>query len=205
MEEKRFAPDASAEPGHGSELGLMKRVAAGDPHAQRVLAHRLAARVRRISQRLLGSSADGDDAAQVALMEILKSAGGYREESSVERWADRIAVRVTLHHARAQRRLPWSRSAGIEPDEVGIAGDEPRARDETPRALEAYLAELPAARREALTLKHALGHTTEEVAELTGVSVGTVKDRLVAARKQLRKLIQRDARIGTRRKGREHA
>ena len=200
MEEMRAAPGASAESGRASDLGLMKRVASGDPHAQRVLAHRLAARVRRISIRLLGRTADGEDAAQMALMEILKSAGGYREESSVERWADRIAVRTSLHYARSQRRFPWSRGGGIEPDDVGAPVESERTHEEIPRALQTYLAELPATRREALTLKHALGYTTEEVAELTGVPVGTVKDRLVAARRQLRKLIQRDRRIGVRRR-----
>ena len=89
--------------GH-SDLGLMKLVAGGDSHAQRVLAHRLAPRVQRIARRLLANVADADDAAQVALMEILRSAASYREEASIERWADRIAVRTALRQARDQRR-----------------------------------------------------------------------------------------------------
>ena len=74
-----------------SDLGFMKLVAGGDPHAQRVLAHRLAPRVQRIAQRLLANKADADDAAQVALMEVLRSAANFREESSIERWASRNA------------------------------------------------------------------------------------------------------------------
>src|SRR5262245_56850771 len=87
-----------------ADLSLMKRVAAADKHAQRVLAHRLAARVRRISQRLLSNRADADDAAQLALIEILRSAATYRDISTIERWADRITVRTVLRHAREQRR-----------------------------------------------------------------------------------------------------
>jgi DNA-directed RNA polymerase specialized sigma24 family protein len=45
-------------------------------------------------------------------------------------------------------------------------------------------------------MKHSLGYTTQEIAELTNSPVGTIKDRLVAARKQLRKLIGRDMRLG---------
>ena len=71
----------------------MRLVAGGDTHAQRVLAHRLAPRIQRVAHRLLANGADADDAAQIALMEILRSAATYREESSIERWADRIAVR----------------------------------------------------------------------------------------------------------------
>jgi len=58
-----------------------------------------------------------------------------------------------------------------------------------------YLAELPAARREVLVMKHSLGYTTQEIAGAHEQSGGTIKDRLVAARKQLRKLIGRDLRL----------
>jgi RNA polymerase sigma-70 factor (ECF subfamily) len=63
----------------------MRLVAGGDTHAQRVLAHRLAPRIQRVAHRLLANGADADDAAQMALMEILRSAATYREESSIER------------------------------------------------------------------------------------------------------------------------
>jgi RNA polymerase sigma-70 factor, ECF subfamily len=183
-----------------SDLGFMKLVAGGDPHAQRVLAHRLAPRVQRIAQRLLANKADADDAAQVALMEVLRSAANFREESSIERWADRIAVRTTLRHAREQRRRSLFMRA--QPDADGLHDDsEPEAgtpHEDTPRKLQEYLSQLPKARREALVLKHALGYTTEEIAELTQKPVGTVKDRLVAARRQIRRLIMRELRLGAR-------
>lgn len=178
-----------------SDLGLMRRVAAADARAQRVLAHRLAPRVQRLTARLLANRADADDAAQISLMEILRSAGGFREEASIERWADRITVRAALRYAREQRRRSFRLLGAFDIDELrGQAA--PRSDEQTPRPITDYLAELPDARREVLVLKHALGYTAEEIAELTDKPVGTVKDRLVAARKQLRKLIQREIRIG---------
>jgi len=175
---------------------LMKRVAAADKHAQRVLAHRLAARVRRISQRLLNNRADADDASQLALIEILRSAATYKDISTIERWADRITVRTVLRHAREQRRRLWQLGTLIDMDSIGASSSDPTpASRTTPRAVEEYLAELPPARREVLVMKHSLGYTTEEIAELTDNPIGTVKDRLVAARKQLRKLIVRDMRL----------
>jgi len=185
-----------------SDLALMKLVAGGDAHAQRVLAHRLAPRVRRVTRRLLANGADADDAAQVALMEILRSAQSYREEASVERWADRITVRTALRQVREQRRRGWlfgSRDDGDEPRVPERPETEGQgAREETPRRLEEYLSELPLARREVLVLKHALGYTTDEIAELVDKPVGTIKDRLVAARKQIRRSILRELRIGAR-------
>ena len=185
--------------GGQSDLGLMKLVAGGDSHAQRVLAHRLAPRVQRIARRLLANTADADDAAQVALMEILRSAASYREEASIERWADRIAVRTALRHARDQRRRRFFVSHHAESEDLhGHADEDGGTHEHTPRKLEEYLAELPRPRREVLVLKHALGYTTEEIAELTDKPVGTVKDRLVAARKQIRRLITRELRLGAR-------
>ena len=183
--------------GSPSDLALMKLVAGGDSHAQRVLAHRLAPRVQRLARRLVRSSADADDAAQVALMEILRSAEGYREEASIERWADRIAVRTALRHVRDQRRRGLLSFSADETEELpSESAQEERTREETPRALDEYLAELPAQRREVLVLKHALGYSTEEIAELIDKPVGTIKDRLVAARKQLRRTILRELRVG---------
>jgi RNA polymerase sigma-70 factor (ECF subfamily) len=177
-----------------ADLSLMKRVAAADKHAQRVLAHRLAARVQRISQRLLSNRADADDASQLALIEILRSAATYKDISTIERWADRITVRTVLRHAREQRKRLWQLGTLIDIEAVGGTPERAPSPEATPRPVEEYLAELPAARREVLVMKHSLGYTTEEIAELTDNPIGTVKDRLVAARKQLRKLIVRDMR-----------
>lgn len=180
-----------------SELGLMKLVAAGDTRAQRVLAHRLAGRVQRVAQRLLSNRADAEDAAQLSLIEILRSAESFRDESSIERWADRIAVRTTLRYARDQRRKPWALGGSrVDPDSTRSEAPPPNTDEDTPRKLQEYLDALPEPRREVLVLKHALGYTTEEIAELIDKPVGTVKDRLVAARKQIRKLITRELRIG---------
>lgn len=184
--------------GGQSDLALMKLVAGGDPHAQRVLAHRLAPRVQRLTRRLLSNTADADDAAQVGLMEILRSAQTFREEASVERWADRIAARTALRHVREQRRRSLFQLHALESDDLHAGDQNEDANEETPRRLEEYLAELPEGRREVLVLKHALGYTTEEIAELIDKPLGTIKDRLVAARRQIRRLILRELRIGTR-------
>jgi RNA polymerase sigma-70 factor (ECF subfamily) len=62
----------------------------------------------------------------------------------------------------------------------------------TPRPLVEYLAELPETRRVALVLRHVMGYSIEEIAELTEVSPNTVKDRLLRAREQVRKTLRRE-------------
>jgi len=108
---------------------------------------------------------------------------------------------VTLRHARDERRRFEIVESLDEPErtvDTPFVESDPAdtARAQTPRALEEYLKAIPEAQREALILKHSLGHTVEEIAEITGVPVGTVKDRLVTARRQVRRLIQRDLTLG---------
>ncbi len=175
-------PDAQA------DVELMARVAASDPSAQRIVVERLARRVRKVAGLLCRSAADADDAAQLALIEILRTAQGFRVATSLERWAERITVRATLQTARRERSRrgllerwlpadvqPWGGSA-IQPaiDQIG---------------LDALLERLSSDRYQVFVLHHALDYTVEEISELTGAPVGTVKDRLVTARKQLRRLL----------------
>ncbi|HWA72600.1 MAG TPA: RNA polymerase sigma factor [Polyangiaceae bacterium] len=174
-----------------SDLALMSLVARQDARAQRVLVERLSERVRRIARLLSGTSVDPDDAAQLALLEILRSAASFRVATNLERWADRISARTTLRLVRRehQRRslltrwlvpgaLPWGkRDEANQGERIG---------------LDSILARLSPPRREALVLRHALEFSIEEIAELTGAPEGTVKDRLVAARKQMRRLLERD-------------
>jgi RNA polymerase sigma-70 factor (ECF subfamily) len=178
----------------------MTLVAAGQVEATNTVARRLSGRVRRLARVVCRNDALADDAAQTALVEILRSAHTYGARSSLERWADRITARITIRHARDERRRFQMTDSLDEPEAA-----EPQALDsdpsdgprtETPRPLEDYLAALPEAQRQALVMKHSLGYTVEEIAEQTDVPVGTVKDRLVTGRRQVRRLIQRDLTIG---------
>lgn len=193
---------ARLDPNRFSEdLRLMQQVASGDGHAQRLLANRLVVRVRRAASAIMRGSVDADDAAQHALIEILRSAASYRGDSSVERWADRITSRSVIRFARAVRRRNQTVESGLDAEQAPAEFPEERAAEGVVRGVDAYLAMLPESRREVLVLRHGLGHSVEEIAELTQASPNTVKDRLLAARRDLRKLIQRDRAIGAKVRG----
>ena len=168
----------------------MALVATGDPVAQRAVVERLRRRVHAIALSVLGNVPDAEDAAQSGMLEILKSAGSFRGDNLMG-WADRIAVRTAMRHAR-QRRVRAARQAQTEVEELGELGVEPLPHRGLPRPLLEYLGELPEARRVVLVLRHVVGYSIAEIAELTEVSPNTVKDRLTQARTELRKRLRRD-------------
>jgi len=191
---------ASAVNAWQDDLRLMTLVAAGNVEATNTVARRLSSRVRRLSRGILRNEALADDAAQIALVEILQSAKTFGGRSSLERCADRITARISLRQARDERRRSNLVDSFDDPESsaMPVSEREPSSdvRSETARPLDEYLLALPPEQREALVLKHSLGYTVEEIAELTEVPTGTVKDRLVTARRRIRRLIQRDITIG---------
>jgi RNA polymerase sigma-70 factor (ECF subfamily) len=172
--------------------------AATDPLARDALARRLGPRVRRLAASLLRSAHDAEDATQLALLEIMRSAPGFRGESTLESWADRIAVRTAIRVARARRLAAVRSESAIEPDDLPSPGAESATAEELPRSILAYLHELPEVRRTVLVLRHAMGYSVQEIAETTGVSVNTVKDRLLTARDEVRRMVRRELATGRR-------
>lgn len=176
------------------ELETVRRAASGDARAQAWLARRVVGRVRRVSRALARNAADADDAAQLSLIEVLRSAHTYRGEASLDAWAGRIAARTTLRHLARERRKaePVVEEAPVL---IAPAGPEPMA-ETLPRDLRCYLHQLPEPQRNAIVLHHALGHSLDEVAEMAEVSRNTIKGRLRLGLAALRKLVRRDQTIG---------
>jgi RNA polymerase sigma-70 factor (ECF subfamily) len=169
---------------YGGDLELMALVAAGDACAQRTLVERLMRRTQRLALVLLRQRADASDASQTSLLEILRSAHTYRGDSPLERWADRIVVRTSLRLAGKRRRVVDGDSEAL-----AIVAATP---DESPLVVEAYLRGLPGPQRVAVILRHVYDCSVDEIADLTGVSPNTVKDRLLRGRETIRRSIRRE-------------
>lgn len=188
------APQDAAQANEHARL-LARRAAAGDPRARREVVLQVQARVRAIANALLPSPADADDAAQVALLEILRSIGGYRGDGPLVGWAARLAVR----HVRRcvhRRRRQHEREHELD-DHAPGPSSEPPLSESLPRDLRSYLGELPEDQREALVLRFALGFSFDEIADATGAPVSTIRGRIRAGSKALRQTIAREQRFGT--------
>lgn len=188
----------------GGDHALMAAVARGDADARRTLARRVAPRVARVCRAIFRARPDADDAAQGALVEILRSASGFAGTGSLEGWADRIAVRHALREAARERRRIAVVDDDADLERIVPALDEDAIDATAAGRLADYLDRIAPQQRELLVLHHVLDYSVREIAEDQGAAIGTIKDRLLVARKQVRRLLLRDlALAGT--KARRHA
>ncbi|HET9955828.1 MAG TPA: RNA polymerase sigma factor [Polyangiaceae bacterium] len=164
---------------------LMQAAAAGDPAAQRAVVVRLMRRIQRLCKALLRHREDAGDASQASLLAILRAAGGFRGESSLERWADRIAVRTALRQSRERRREALQPVDENALPAVHSSGDPAIAAGQ-------YLDLLPERQRSVLILRCGFEYSVEEIAELMQTSPNTVKDRLKRARAGVRRALGRE-------------
>jgi RNA polymerase sigma factor (sigma-70 family) len=121
----------------------------------------------------------GEDAAQNALITVLKNLRGLREPAALRGWVRTIATREAVRVARRERSL---RGWGDDLDHVPARGDGPEGVE-----LRDQLARLDPSQRAVLVLRDLEGLREEEVADLLGLAPGTVKSRLHRARARFRR------------------
>ena len=176
------------EHGHDYDLQLARAAAEGRPAARRELAERMLDRVATVVRCLGAGDRNRDDYIQDAMIEILRSIGSFRGQSSLETWAERVTVRVAMRRIRKQsfRDGVVSLDSTREGRAVSPSSEEQAIRRRFWNRVEAALATLGSERRVALTLQLVLGYSVAEIAEATGAPVNTVRDRLAVGRKLLR-------------------
>jgi RNA polymerase sigma-70 factor (ECF subfamily) len=132
--------------------------------------------------RVGGDAAAAEDLLQETLLEMVRSAGGFRGESAVTTWACAIARRRLARHYERERRAEVVQSRLRLVDD---GGDDPSAverRDELTRAL----GRLPATQRQVPVLKYLDDLSVEQIAAETGRTRVQVQSLLQRGRANLR-------------------
>jgi len=172
------------------------RLRKGDPDAITDLVGRYQHRLYRFLVRMVGDPATAEDLFQQTWIRLMEKIGSYDARRSFEAWLFAIARNLAIDHLRRRR--------GISLDELDDSGRAPVERLEAAgqdalsqlldfergALLAAAIGELPAIHREVLTLRFEEDMKLEQIAEVAGVPLSTVKSRLHRALESLRARIE---------------
>ena len=162
-----------------------RRVQRGDVSAFRIIVEATAARLVRLSARIMGSVTEAEDVVQEAYVKAYRALvdGRFDARSRVETWLHRIVVNSALDARRKRKHEAGNAASGdVAMGGVGGSAEEAVAL----RELAVWLDELPEDQRMALLLKSVEGMSSAEIAEVLGCSEGAVEQRLVRARATLK-------------------
>ena len=174
--------------GNDHEWDLLKRIAEQDRSAFSELYELYHTRLFKFVYRLTHSHAMSDELVNDIMLLVWRKAGSFRGGSKVSTWIFGIAYRQSL------RRLSRDKSKLFEPiDTAELVADDGDGGD-IENWVRQGLNALPAAQRITAVLVFYLGLTYEEVSEVTGSPVGTVKTRMFHARQKLRDILPAIAR-----------
>lgn len=141
--------------------------------------------VFRFCARRIGQDAAAD-AAQETFLTAQRVAASFRGESSLKTWLLGIANNEC-------RRLSRKRNFEVSTVPLVDVGQDRSEAIIDRRALQQAISQLSVEHREAVQLHEIEGLTYEEVAQVLGIPIGTVKSRLHHAFQNLRKALQGDA------------
>jgi len=147
---------------------------------------------------MLSSQEDARDVAQEAFIQAFQKLSSFRGQSAFYSWLFRIALNCSVDHHRRQRRPTVSIDAvreltGDEPADVHSEAHPSAAmeRAENQQLIQSALQELTPEYRTVLVLKELEEMKYEEIAELVGCPVGTVRSRIHRGRSELRTILAR--------------
>jgi RNA polymerase sigma-70 factor (ECF subfamily) len=175
--------------GQSGEVALMRRVAARDEAAFRLIAERHLGRILRLAQRMLGA-ADADEVAQEALLRVWLKADGWKpQRASLATWIYAITYNLCIDRLRRQRQQPSYRADAMDAA-LEIADPAPDAAamliEAHERAnLAAALERLSPRQRAAISLFYEEGLDGAEAAAALGLSARAFWSLLQRARTSL--------------------
>jgi RNA polymerase sigma-70 factor (ECF subfamily) len=143
--------------------------------------------------RMVGNYESALDLTQEIFINVYNSLSRYRSEFKFSTWIYKIAHNAAVDHLRRSSTREQSLVAGTESDsyDLPIESANPTPEQESERKerrgeIESVVRTLPANYRELIILRHSQDLSYEEIVEVTGLPLGTVKNRLFRAREMMR-------------------
>ncbi len=133
------------------------------------------------------------DLTQEVFIKVYNSLTRYRSEFKFSTWIYKIAHNAAIDHLRRHAVREHSLTTGIDGErrEISIESrrltpEQESEKKEQRSEIESVVQLLPSAYRELIVLRHSQDLSYDEIAEVTGLPLGTVKNRLFRAREAMR-------------------
>ncbi len=183
------------------EPALIAAAKKGDLDAFNTLVLHYQHQVYNLAYRIMGDAASASDATQEAFISAWQNMGGFRG-GVFRAWLLRIVTNACYDELRRLKRRPASSLESLYVEDPTPDAELPPSQLESPeafaqrrelnRALQSAIAQLPPDQRIVLVLSDVQGMSYEEIAEVTGANLGTVKSRLSRARAKLRDWLEQE-------------
>ena len=169
---------------------LVQRAQRGDLRAFDLLVLKYQGRIAALVSRYVSDAGEVEDVTQEAFIKAYRALGKFRGDSAFYTWLYRIAANAAKNHLVAKRRRPGA-DATIEDaegfDEGGMLSESasPEALamgGELAEVVESALNALPDELKAALMLREFDGLSYDDIADVLGCPVGTVRSRIFRAR-----------------------
>src|SRR5260370_25574750 len=169
------------------EFELVRRVQSGDQEAFRDLVERHQNRIFSVAYRILRNREDAEDVAQRVFTKVYFAIQSFDGRNSLLTWIYKIAINECYSHLR-KRRMALAHEVDVPDYQQFVAENWFGAVDTTMAErdfLNKLLARVAEEDRLLLVLKEVEGHSSAELAEMTGASQSAIKTKLFRARRKL--------------------
>jgi RNA polymerase sigma-70 factor, ECF subfamily len=162
----------------------------GDREALDRLLRRHYDRIHAVCRRIAGSTRDADDAAQEALIRIVRAIDRFDGRASFSTWTYRIATNAALDELRKRSRRPQLHVVGEDDRGPGSEAVDEVAQRRVEgivdrMSIDAALADLPEEFRVPVVMRDVGDLDYAEIAEELSIPIGTVKSRIARGRRML--------------------
>jgi len=183
---------------------LVARSVGGDAESFNQLILRWERPIYALAYRVIGREEDARDVCQETFLRAFRALPGFKRQAKFSSWIYRIALNLCRDWIRRQRRAPvMQMPEGIDPGEL-MAEQGPVesiedlvGRRQLSEVVEEAMALLPEEQRTAIILKEYHGMTFQEIADMQGCPLSTVKTRLYQGLTVLRRHLEKNGRLSS--------
>jgi RNA polymerase sigma-70 factor (ECF subfamily) len=172
-----------------TDLELIRKVKSGETQAFDCLMQRYGNRIYRVIYGMVHNYADAEDLVQETFVHAYKGIKKFKEQYQFYTWLYRIAINLCINYCKRKKIIQFTSLANAE----FYADKNPKASleaQELKRVVERQLAQLPNEQKMVFVLRTFEEMGYQEIADILGISVGTVMSRLARARQKLKELLK---------------